>query len=213
MLRKADAILYDDLSGQEVLSAHASPTAELIYVGKRGGKLSLKQSEIDDILLKYAKDPDTRHVVRLKGGCPSVFSRLHTEVNVLKRNNVSYDIIPGVSSVLSAPLFAGFSLTHPEVSRAFVVTSGHDVDALSWPALAALDTVVFLMGASNMPRIVNLFLEHGKTLHHPVCVVKDAGLGTQVVIRGVLGDIADKCAHAGSLSPCIIIFGEVAGLY
>ncbi|KAI3436466.1 hypothetical protein D9Q98_005883 [Chlorella vulgaris] len=172
ILRLADVVVFDDLGAQAAVETYAPAAAQRVFVGKRGGRPSIKQPEIDSIIVQHASAGST--VVRLKGGCPSVFSRLHSEVAALKASGIPYEICPGVSSALAAPLTAGFPLTHPDLSRAFAVTSAHDPAAMDWPALAAMDTLVLLMGGKSLAAVVHELQQQGRAAETAVAVVREA---------------------------------------
>ncbi|KAL4457422.1 hypothetical protein ABPG75_012287 [Micractinium tetrahymenae] len=210
VLRRAEVVIYDDLGAAAAVEAYAPPSAERVYVGKRGGRPSIKQAEIDELLVQAAASGRT--LVRLKGGCPSVFSRVHSELAALRAAGIAYEVVPGVSSALAAPLAAGFPLTHPELSKAFVVTSAHDTDAMDWPALAAQPTAVFLMGGRSLPQIVEQLQRHGRRGDTPVAVVRQAAGEEQAVWRGTLASIVEQTAGE-RLSPCIVVVGQVASLF
>ncbi|GAB4820885.1 hypothetical protein N2152v2_007931 [Parachlorella kessleri] len=166
LLKAADVIVYDDLGAQGAVACYAAPAAETIYVGKRGQRESIKQGSIDEILVQQAAQG--KRVVRLKGGCPSVFARLHSELEALTRAGIPVEVVPGVSSALAAPLAAGFPLTHPELSRGFVVASAHDPDILDWRCLAVVDTLVLLMAGSTLAAVMQRLRENGKPESTPM---------------------------------------------
>lgn len=143
VLKTADVVLFDDLANEAALDAYCSPACQRVYVGKRGGRSSTPQPDINQMLID--KCVTHRHVVRLKGGCPSVFARVSSELQALRRAAIPVTIVPGVSSTLAAPLAAGFPLTEPSVgARSISVFSAHDPAALPAAAIAQLDTVVLV---------------------------------------------------------------------
>lgn len=143
VLKTADVVLFDDLANEAALDAYCSPACQRVYVGKRGGRSSTPQPDINQMLID--KCVRHRHVVRLKGGCPSVFARVSSELQALRRAAIPVTIVPGVSSTLAAPLAAGFPLTEPSVgARSISVFSAHDPAALPAAAIAQLDTVVLV---------------------------------------------------------------------
>ncbi|KXZ42698.1 hypothetical protein GPECTOR_124g498 [Gonium pectorale] len=206
LLESAEVIIYDDLGSQDALG-FAGPSAERIYVGKRGGRDSIKQPQIDALLVEHCLRG--RRVVRLKGGCPSVFSRGASETAALRAAGVEYELVPGVSSALAAPLFAGFPLTHATLSPSFTVLSGHDVEGTDWEALRGLPTLVLLMGGRNLGAITERLRQTGWAPDTPVVVVRSAGLPEQRVWRSTLGSVVDDTADAGGLSPCVVVIGRV----
>ncbi|KAL4857835.1 Rhodanese-like domain-containing protein 8 [Chlorella vulgaris] len=187
ILRLADVVVFDDLGAQAAVETYAPAAAQRVFVGKRGGRPSITQPEIDSIIVQHASAGST--VVRLKGGCPSVFSRLHSEAAALKASGIPYEICPGVSSALAAP-------------RAFAVTSAHDPAAMDWPALAAMDTLVLLMGGKSLAAVVHQLQQQGRAAETAVAVVREAAGSEQQVWRGTLGGIVQQTAGE-SLSPCM----------
>jgi siroheme synthase len=193
------AVVYDDLASEDIL-ALAPPDAERINMGKRGGggAASFPQGAIDERLVALAHAG--RRVVRLKGGCPSVFSRVSSEARALAAAGVPFDMLPGVSSALAAPLLAGFPLTDVTLSRTFAVATAHELSALDFAALAAVDTSVFLMGGRALPDIAAALVAAGRAATTPVAVVRWAGTPQQRVWEGTLASIAEVTAGE-SLSP------------
>ena len=210
LLRQCDAVVYDDLGGGEAdILAEVRQGAERVSVGKRGGdKRSWRQEDINATLVRLSLEGKT--VVRLKGGCPSVFSRAREEMADLKTNKVPYELVPGVSSALAAPLAAGTTLSDKRFGKHFVIASAHDCDALDFEtAFRGIDTCVFLMAGKSVPtlceRLVN---ESGKKRNTPVVIVRWACTDREEIIAGTLGDVS--LATAGrELSPCVFVAGEV----
>ncbi|PNH09589.1 Uroporphyrinogen-III C-methyltransferase [Tetrabaena socialis] len=155
-------------------------------------------------------------VVRLKGGCPSVFSRLASEIAALSAAGVPFELVPGISSALSAPLFAGFPLTHVDLGPSFTVLSGHDVEGTDWGAQrgagAAPPTLVLLMAGAALGRIAARMVAGGWEADMPVAVIRSAGLPEQRVWRSSLERVGADTADAGPLSPCVVVVGRVAAL-
>eukprot|EP00873_Tetraselmis_striata_P013991 jgi/Tetstr1/434255/TSEL_023362.t1 len=190
LLEKAEVLIYDELGAEGLLDEYASPDSRKVYVGKRGGRQSITQKEINALLVDACLEG--RRVVRLKGGCPAI------------------ELVPGISSALSAPLFAGFPLTQKDIGRHFVVTSAHSPDKLNWEHLSAIDTIVILMGGAKIPDIVTRLKAAGRDPSTPVCIIRWAGTDKQQVWRGCIDNIVD-ITQGESLSPCIIVVGQVAG--
>ena len=190
-------MVYDDLASEEVL-ALAPAGAERFFMGKRGGGSSVPQAAIDAKLVALALDG--RRVVRLKGGCPSVFSRVSSEARALAAAGITYTLLPGVSSALAAPLLAGFPLTDAVLGRSFAVATAHDVGALNFTALAEMDTVVLLMGGRALASIADKLVAAGRAASTPVAVVRWAGTPQQRGWEGSLGSIAHDTAGE-ELSP------------
>lgn len=208
LLQTADVILYDALIDAAVLSL-ASDTCEQVYVGKRGGQPSLPQPEIDAMLVDYAQQG--KRVVRLKSGDPFVFGRTSSEIQALKAAGLPFEVVPGISSALAAPLFAGIPLTDPAMSRGFAVMSAHDLDALDWTSLATLETLVFLMGARHLETLVERLMGHGRSPDTPIAIIRWAGHPQQHIWDGTLESIVHQVARQ-PLSPAVIVVGQVVAL-
>jgi uroporphyrin-III C-methyltransferase len=201
-------LIYDALVDGDLLSL-VPDTCRKLDVGKRGGRPSTPQSEINRLLVKYCQQG--RLVVRLKNGDPFVFGRAQAEIQALRAANCAYEVVPGLSSALVAPLLAGIPLTDPVLSRGFTVITAHNPDTLDWVALARMETLVMLMGGRSLPEIVRRLRGHGRSPYMPIAVIRYAGRQRQRVWEGTLGDILEKTADA-SLSPCVIVVGEVVRL-
>jgi uroporphyrin-III C-methyltransferase len=208
LLKQADVVVYDALVDGELLTI-AAPDTQCFDVGKRGGQPSMKQPEIDALLVAQALTG--AQVVRLKAGDPFIFGRTTSEIQALRAAGCDYEVVPGVSSALAAPLLAGIPLTDLVLSRAFAVVSGHDPDALDWEALVGIDTLVILMGGRSLFDILLQLERHGKRIATPIAIIRWAGRPEQSVWTGTLESIWDQVQHE-SLSPCVIVIGEVVGL-
>ncbi len=214
-LREADIVLYDALVHPDQLSA-ARPDAELVFVGKRAGRASQRQAEINRQLAQAARDGKT--VVRLKGGDPYLFGRGSEEAEHLAAEGIPFEVVPGVPSPLAATAYAGLSLTHRELasSVAYVTATesvekdraGHD-----WSKLAtATQTLVIFMGMRKLDSLMKLLIEHGRPADTPVAVVQWASLPKQRTVVGTIADIHDRAAAAGMGLPALTIVGEVVRL-
>jgi len=214
-LRAADAVLYDRLVSREIL-AEASPTAEMISVGKEAGKETghsqWGQEDINALLISLAREGRT--VVRLKGGDPFVFGRGAEEALACREAGVPCEVVPGVSSAVSVPALAGISVTHRGVAGSFAVVTGHCMggDRLDWSALARIDTVVVLMGLARLPELSVLLQSHGRSADTPVAVIANGSRPDERVVVGTLADIAGQVAEAGLRAPATIVIGEVVRL-
>lgn len=208
LLQAAEVLLYDALAEGELLTL-ISPDCEAIEVGKRGGKPSMVQAEINRLLVKFCQQG--QQVVRLKSGDPFVFGRAQAEIEALRDADCEFEVVPGLSSALLAPLLAGIPLTDPVLSSCFAVVTAHDPDRLNWRSLAELETLVFLMGGRTLPEIVRRLRGHGRSPQTPIAIVRWAGRPQQQVWQGTLLDILDQ-TQGDSLSPCIIVVGEVVQL-
>ena len=166
LLNQADALVYDALVDSSLLQ-EISPDCEQWHVGKRGGAPSTPQAEINELLVRLAQEG--KQVVRLKSGDPFVFGRAAAEIQALKAANCAFEVVPGLSSVLVAPLLAGIPLTDPVLSRGFGAFTAHDLDALDWEAIARLETIVLLMGGRNLRGVCDHLIAHGKRPETPHC--------------------------------------------
>lgn len=212
-LRSCDAVVYDSLASEDFLK-EVKPECEKIYVGKRAGHHSMKQEEINRILVEQAKMG--RRVVRLKGGDPFVFGRGGEEILELQKEGIPYEVIPGVTSAVAALASAGIPITHRGMSRSFHVMTGHTrenglpEDLEQFGRLSG--TLVFLMGLSHVKEICESLIAQGRPSETPAAVIQSGTLPQQKVVRGTLADIHEKCKEAGIASPAIIAVGDVTAL-
>lgn len=214
-LQEADMVLYDALVHPDQLHA-AKPGAELVFVGKRAGRVSERQAAINRRLVEAARRGKT--VVRLKGGDPYLFGRGSEEAELLAAEGIPFEVVPGVPSPLAATAYAGLSLTHRELasSVAYVTATesvekdrtGHD-----WSKLAtATQTLVIFMGMRKLDSLAKLLIEHGRPADTPVAVVQWASLPRQRTVVGTLNDIHARASAAGLGLPALTIVGEVVRL-
>lgn len=209
ILEKANVIVYDRLANPELLSL-TSDQSEHLYVGKRPGKPSVSQAQINQILISKAREG--KFVARLKGGDPFVFGRGGEECEALRSENIPFEVVPGISSALAAPAFAGIPVTHRKVARSFTVVTGHTIKNAdtfyNWEHLVHADTLVVLMGMKSLPQITDLLITFGLRADTPVCVIENATYHSQKMVLGTLETIAEK---AEALSPPgTIVIGELA---
>jgi uroporphyrinogen III methyltransferase/synthase len=214
LLARAEVLVHDALA--DVGALPESPllqlvpaSAEVLDVGKRGGQPSTPQSEINRLLVGLCKAG--KQVVRLKSGDPFIFGRCASEIQALIEANCDFEVVPGISSALAAPLLAGIPLTDPVLSRCFAVASAHDLDALDWETLVLIETLVFLMGGRSLSEIVRMLHRHGLPPDSKVAVIRSCSHPEQQVWTGTLSDIVQKTAGQ-SLSPAVIVIGQVVGL-
>ncbi len=208
LLERAEVLVCDALV-DERLRQLLPETAEVFEVGKRGGQPSTPQLEIDRLLV--AQCQQGKQVVRLKSGDPFIFGRCTEEIQALVEAGCAFEVVPGLSSALAAPLLAGIPLTDPVLSRCFAVASAHEPDALDWEALARMETLVILMGGRHLGEIVEQLQRHGKSYQTPIAVIRWAGHPQQEIWTGILWDIVEKTAGQ-SLSPAAIVVGQVVRL-
>ncbi|MGB3492328.1 MAG: uroporphyrinogen-III C-methyltransferase [Elainellaceae cyanobacterium] len=207
-LQHADVVIYDALTDSallELLPDHC----ERLDVGKRGGQPSTPQAEINRLLVHHAQQE--KKVVRLKSGDPFIFGRCTSEIEALRAANCSYEVIPGLSSALAAPLLTGIPLTDPVLSQGFVVISAHTPETLNWEALAQIDTLVILMGTRHLESITASLMDQGRSPQTPIAVIRWAGHPQQQLWIATLESIVQKTARQ-TLSPAVIVVGAVVGL-
>lgn len=210
LLQECDCIVYDALIGEELLD-FARPDAEKIFVGKRSGHHSMTQDEINALLVELAQDGNS--ICRLKGGDPFVFGRGGEEALFCVENGVPFQIVPGVSSSIAAPAYAGIPVTQREVAASFAVVTGHTASDDAPPeALPVADTLVFLMGIKALPLIVKRLLERGERADKPVAVVRWGTTQNQQTVVGTLQTIEEEVKRAGLKTPALIVVGDVVEL-
>ena len=205
LLTCAEVLIYDALVDPQLLDL-VPPDCLKLDVGKRGGKASTPQDKINQLLVAYCLQG--KQVVRLKSGDPLIFGRAIEEISALQAADCNFELIPGISSVLAAPLLANIPLTDRELSRCFAVCSGHQPELLNWKALAAIDTLVILMGTRTLPEIVTRLLQAGKDKNEPVAIIRNCSQMGQEIFWGTLTDIVKK-TEGISLSPAVIVIGKV----
>lgn len=212
-LAQADAVVYDALVDEAALDL-ASPKAERIYSGKRGGKPSLKQRDISNKLIELAQAG--RRIVRLKGGDPFVFGRGGEEALHLARAGIPFRIVPGVTAGIGGLAYAGIPATHRDVNSAVTFITGHDVtgnapDGLDWPSLAKGSPVLVLyMALKHMEEIASRLMQGGRSPEEPVALVSKASTKDQSVLVTDLGHAAEVAATAPT--PAVIVIGDVVRL-
>jgi uroporphyrinogen III methyltransferase/synthase len=208
LLSNAEVLVYDALVDAQLLQC-IPPDCLKINVGKRGGQPSTPQVEINKLLVKYCQQG--KQVVRLKSGDPFIFGRSTSEIEALKTAGCDFEVVPGISSALAAPLFAGIPLTDPVMSRCFAVFTAHEPDALDWEALSRLETLVILMGGQHLAEILHRLVRQGRSRSTPIAIIRWAGTGQQEIWTGTLDNILEQTSGV-SLSPVVIVIGEVVGL-
>ncbi|HKM80526.1 MAG TPA: uroporphyrinogen-III C-methyltransferase [Candidatus Acidoferrum sp.] len=213
LLRSGDVIVYDRLI-QEAVLALAKPSAEKIYMGKPLGRHDSRQDEIHELLVRKAREGKT--VIRLKGGDPFLFGRGGEEVEHLAEHGVPFEVVPGVSSCLSAPLSANIAVTHREASSSVAIVSGHNAignhERMDWQALSKIDTVVFLMCVHNVEAIAQKLIAAGRSPQTPAAMIQMAYWDGQLVVSGTLETIAAEVRRAAVEPPATLVVGEVVRL-
>ncbi|MBP1995940.1 uroporphyrinogen-III C-methyltransferase [Paenibacillus eucommiae] len=212
---KADVIVYDRLASPRLLK-YRQPGAELVFVGKLPDKHMLRQEEINQLLVDLAIQG--KIVTRLKGGDPSIFGRVGEEAELLAEHGVTYEIIPGITSAIAVPAYAGIPVTHRDFTSSVAIVTGHEYpnktySKLDWEHLAkAIGTMVFLMGVANLEQISRELIRCGKSPQMPVALVRWGTWTEQATITGTLENISEKVKQANFQSPAVIIVGEVVKL-
>ena len=211
-IKSADLIFYDDLSAGEILELAAESTT-LFSVGKRAGLNSPKQSQVSTLLVNYGKTG--KKIVRLKSGDSGIFSRLEEEIVALEKNNIPFEIIPGVSSANAAAAAAKIPLTRRLHSRRLQFITGHDFngnlpDDLQISSLTdSSSTTVIFMGKKTFPNLCNILLESGMDKNTHALVVENVSRSDEKVTKGSIVDISEYLQDNISNDPAIIIFGSV----
>ena len=212
VIKEADAIIYDRLANPEILE-HAKDGCEFIYVGKEDGRHIMPQDDINEVIYQNALKYE--NVVRLKGGDPFVFGRGGEEALYLLERDIKFDVIPGITSAISAPAYAGIPVTHRGVAVSFRVVTGHEspnkkVSQIPWDNFKTDDTIVFLMGLHNLPKISKKLMQIGKAADYPVAVISRGTTPDQTVVVGTLNDIVEKAKDVPT--PALIVVGKVVEL-
>lgn len=214
LLQQAEVVVYDHLVSSAVLD-FVPITAERIYAGKRRNEHTMRQEQINALLVNLAKEG--KQVVRLKGGDPFIFGRGGEELQTLAAHGVVFEVVPGVTAASGVSSYAGIPLTHRDYAQSCLFVTGHLKDGtadLDWPSLVRLrQTVVIYMGLGGLPEICRQMMAHGAASTLPVAVVQDGTIITQKVVAGTLSDISDLVVQEGLTSPCLIIVGEVVKLH
>ena len=214
-IESADVVVYDYLASPYLLE-YARTDAEIIYVGKKGGDHTLTQDKINLLLVDKAREG--KNVARLKGGDPFVFGRGGEEAQELLEYGIAYEVVPGVTSAISAPAYAGIPVTHRDHTSFVSFITGHErpdkeESRMQWDVFARSDaTLVFLMGVKNLPNIVKNLVENGKPADTPVALVRWGTTTRQQTVTGTLETIVDVVNRAGLKSPAIIVVGHVVSL-
>ena len=215
LIEQADVIIYDRLASPRLL-AFASPDAEFIYVGKRVGRHVANQDEINDYIVKEARAGKT--VVRLKGGDPFIFGRGGEEAQIMAESGIDFEIVPGVTSAIAVPAYAGVPLTHREHTASVAFITGHrrfdtKEAPVQWDGLAkGVGTLVFLMGMTNLAHICEKLIEHGRDPDTPVAVIRWGTTPFHKSVTGNLSNIAETVREKGFKPPAIIVIGTVVAL-
>ena len=214
LIAAADVIAVDALVSKDITSSFP-PAAEVVYVGKRASAHTLPQEQINLLLVEEAMKGKT--VVRLKGGDPFVFGRGGEEAEELVAAGVPVEIVPGISSSIAGPAYAGIPVTHRSYATSLTLVTGHESDestGIDWPVVARLQgTIVFMMGFGNLSMIVRKLTENGMSQQRPVAVISKATTREQRTVAGTLTNIEARVAEASLATPALIVVGEVVKLH
>jgi uroporphyrinogen III methyltransferase / synthase len=215
IIARADVIVYDRLASPRLLR-HARSDAGRVYVGKQSSRHTLTQDEINALIVEEALAG--KSVCRLKGGDPFVYGRGGEEAEACRVAGVPFEIVPGITSAIAVPAYAGIPVTHRGLCSALGIITGHEdpgkpESALDWAGLAkGLDTLVFLMGVENLPNITRELLAHGRSPETLVALIRWGTTPDQQTITGTLADIVDRVREAEFKAPAVTVVGEVVGL-
>jgi len=214
-VREADCIIYDFLANARILD-HAKESAETIYVGKKGGAEAVPQAKINRLIIERARSGKT--VVRLKGGDPFIFGRGGEEAEEIRGAGLAFEVIPGVTSAIAVPAYAGIPLTHRELASSVTFITGHEDPLKQRPNIAwdrltiGRGTLVFLMGWKNLPFIAQKLVENGWEGSTPVALIRWGTMTKQKTVSGRLDNIIDLVGKSGLMPPVITVVGDVVGL-
>ncbi len=212
VVKEADVIIYDRLANPDILK-EAKSGCEFVYVGKEDGRHIMPQDDINETIYQNALKYE--NVVRLKGGDPFVFGRGGEEAMYLHERGIGFEIIPGITSAVSAPAYAGIPVTHRGIAVSFRVVTGHEspekeTSQIPWNNFKTDDTIIFLMGLHNLPKISKKLIEIGKSKDYPCAVISKGTTEEQVVVIGTLENIVEKAK--GVPTPALIVVGKVVEL-
>ncbi|HWF18940.1 MAG TPA: uroporphyrinogen-III C-methyltransferase [Verrucomicrobiae bacterium] len=215
LLGRAEVVVYDALVNRDLLRM-APKNAEIIYAGKRSADHAIPQEELNNLLV--AKAREGKIVVRLKGGDPYIFGRGGEEASQLAQANIAFEVVPGISSTVAGPNYAGIPITHREHCSSYTVITGHedptkDESSIDWAEVAKISgTKVILMGVSRIREIAGKLVEHGLDASTPVAMVRWGTTGRQQSIEGTLATIADVVEKTQFSAPAVTVIGDVVKL-
>jgi uroporphyrin-III C-methyltransferase len=216
LLKTCDVIFYDRLVSKEIIDQIPS-NSEAVFVGKSEGDTASQQAHINKLMVGYAIKG--KRVLRLKGGDPFIFGRGAEEAEYLLKNNVKFEIIPGVSSAVASAAYSGIPLTHRRFSSSIAIVTGREDPSknepkVDWRKLAsAIDTLVILMGVEELPRICNILINSGMNIGTKVAIVENGTTKKQRELVGNLGNIVRRARRAQVKPPAVIIIGKVVSLH
>jgi len=211
-LEKADVVVYDRLANPSLLT-RMKRGAEKIYVGKTVNRHTMKQEEINQLLVDLALSG--KIVVRLKGGDPTIFGRVGEEAGLLRQHKIPYEIVPGITAAIAVPAYAGIPVTHRDIASSLSIITGHESQdkldqSIDWAKLTqATGTLVFMMGLAKIGYIATQLIDHGRPPETPVALIRWGTRAEQAVLIGTLEDVEQKVIAARFESPAVIVVGEV----
>jgi uroporphyrin-III C-methyltransferase len=216
LIESAEVVLFDQLPGKAILDM-LPKSAEKIDVGKYAGNHKLSQWQINELLVKRAKEG--KLVIRLKGGDPYLFGRGGEEAYVLVKEGIEVEVVPGITSAIAVPAYAGIPVTHRDYASMVTFITGHEdpgkeETGLDWELLARFEgTLVILMGVSMLERNVKELVRHGKSVDTPVAVIERGTRPDQRATVGTLADIVGICKKRKVKAPAITVIGDVVKLH
>ena len=212
LIKSCDALVHDALISEEIIK-ETNKNTEIFNVGKRAGKCSVPQADTNSLILKLAKQG--KSVVRLKGGDPFVFSRGGEEVSFLEKNEILFEIVPGITAGIAAPTYFGIPLTHREAGSSITFVTGHedinkDKKSVNWRSLAkSSDALVIYMGIRNIEFITKELILGGLDKNTKCAVIQEATLNNQKCLIAKLNNLSDKIRKEGFTSPSIVVIGSI----
>lgn len=214
-LNNCDVVLYDRLVCKEIID-QIPVKSEKIYVGRSIGDSTTHQDITNDLMVKYAKSG--KRVVRLKGGDPFIFGRGAEEAEFLFKNNIQFEIIPGITSAIGSAAYAGIPLTHRRFASSIAIVTGHEdpkkrESTVKWDTLAkTVNTIVILMGVEKLEYISHKLIKAGMSKESDVAIIENGTTKKQRIVKGNLSNIVEKAQEKEMKSPAIIIIGKVVSL-
>lgn len=213
-LETAEVVVYDYHVNTQLLN-FAGRDAEFIFAGKRGGHHTLTQDQINAALVKHASLGKV--VCRLKGGDPFIFGRGGEEAEVLVSAGIPFEVVPGISSAIAAPAYAGIPLTHRKFATTVAFIPGHEdrekeESSIAWDKIVGLSTLVFLMGVKNLPFIAEQLIKHGRSADTPIAIIRWGTRAEQTSLTSTLGGVVDLVKEKNIRPPAVMVVGDVVGL-
>lgn len=214
-LERADVVIYDYLAN-EVFLNYTRKEADKIYVGKKGGSHTMAQEDINNLIIQKAAQGS--NVVRLKGGDPFIFGRGGEEAQELRSADIQFEIVPGITSAIAVPAYAGIPLTHRDYNATVTFITGHEdpkkeQSNIDWEKISTVsDTLVFLMGVGNLEKIAENLVHYGRPPNTPVAVIHRGTVAAQKTVTGDLESIAENVRKEALKAPAIIVVGDVVKL-